>query len=264
MSFNPLFIEETDGFANEIITFTTQVDYKKIFKEELSEETKTDLYEEALHCYKLLSSTNFEDTTFISIQLTSELRKVSDMNVEIELFMTKFTTQPHQIGFQVYIKNTGTSDPVQSFSLRTDTTTEYTFVNGLYNILFYIYIFMKDFRFNPLFNNFYHKDDLVSMTAIRSRRIRLFGDEDMICCTCLEKTIITTTCGHYLCLFCLTKLKNKVCPMCRNVLIAPTPEFVQLDLRQGTNNTSLSDRINEFIVNIAPRTENVEPEDRVE
>ena len=44
---------------------------------------------------------------------------------------------------------------------------------------------------------------------------------DTECCVCLEITDTKTSCGHYLCVQCFSKLYKNSCPMCRNENIGP-------------------------------------------
>ena len=98
-----------------------------------------------------------------------------------------------------------------------------------YNLLFYIYIFVNEFKFDSLFDHFYHKDDLELMKEIRLRNLRLFGNLDSECCVCTEKSITTTTCNHTLCNKCFSKLPAKICPMCRGNLDNEEQNFSNLN-----------------------------------
>jgi hypothetical protein len=96
--------------------------------------------------------------------------------------------------------------------------TETKIKNYIYNLLFYIHIFVNNFVFDSLFDHFYHKDDIEPMKNIRLRIIRLFGNQDSECCVCGENSITTTECNHILCNKCFSKLPSKTCPMCRSNL----------------------------------------------
>lgn len=245
----------TNGFINEILTYTSNVNYKQIY-ENLPDEIKVDLLDEAKACSKLLITDEDDDITvssYISIAYESELSAISEIPIEIELFIGKYKKAPHRVGFIVYVKNSCFSNRIQSFYLRIDDLSYETIINGLYNVLFYMYVVVREFKYNPLFHSIYHRDEIDEMIKIRLRRLRLFGNDDMKCPICMETTIVTTYCNHYLCQRCFAKLNNRICPICRELL----------DTHRHPNNNTHFGMINSMDGDIDNDSEDNEDENEV-
>lgn len=100
-----------------------------------------------------------------------------------------------------------------------DIVSENNFKNYIYNILFFCYLIVREYKYSPLFYNFYHKNDIIEMNNNRKRNIKLFGKNEE-CCICYDQTVNKTICDHSLCLRCLNKIpnNNKKCPLCRTFL----------------------------------------------
>ena len=99
-----------------------------------------------------------------------------------------------------------------------DINNENEFKKYLYNILFYAYIIVRDFKYHPMLRYLNHKDDIDSLIDIKQTFMRLYGDTNE-CSVCFEPTITLTICNHYLCQKCYSQLQEKICPSCRADLI---------------------------------------------
>ena len=63
-----------------------------------------------------------------------------------------------------------------------------------------------------------YKDNIESLLKIKNSFINLYGEINE-CSVCLDPTITTTICNHYLCQKCYSQLQEKICPSCREDLI---------------------------------------------
>ena len=202
-----------NGYLNELHGYVTTVNYSDVF-DNLPEEVKIDLYNET-EKYKTvfsnLGTTNISTSIFLDI-----VRNICEFDVDIELYIKKYNNFS-KMGFNVYIKNTVYPANLQSFyyiNFDVDKLDNY-----IYNTLFHIYIFIRHFKYSPLFNFFHHENDIQNMIEIRMRGLRLFGNlDDIDCSVCMEKTVGVTICKHILCQKCFSKLSTKICPMCRHDL----------------------------------------------
>jgi len=201
-----------NGYLIELQDYVTTVNYSDIF-ENIPEEIKIDLYNETEKYKNIFSKlgTNVSTSIFLDI-----VRNICDFDVDIELYMKKYNNFS-KIGFNVYIKNTVYPSNLQTFSYVNFDLVKLD--NYIYNTLFHIYIFIRHFKYSPLFNFFYHENDIQNMIEIRMRGLRLFGNlEDIDCSVCMEKTVGKTICKHILCQKCFSKLTIKICPVCRHDL----------------------------------------------
>ena len=208
-------------FLNEVRGYKREVDYNALF-DNLELEIKNDLLLESKRLLSIFTDSDsdygeFENVINISYFFES-IKEISGINIDIEFYYIRVNEDDKsktKIGFNVFLKDS------VNFVMQGLYFSEYDIddllMNYIYNILFYIYIFVHFFKYDSMFNNFYHEDDIIKMKEIKNRMIRLFGT-DHECCVCLEKTSLKTFCNHMLCNRCYYKLKTKVCPLCRTVL----------------------------------------------
>ena len=206
-------------YANELVGYKSTVNYGHEFSQ-LSGDILKDLNEEVDFYFDLLINGNLATAV---IDTTN--KHISNIRFEIDLYIYESSTNCSRIGFQVFMKDT--SYIIQHLSYIAPFNTKNfdlyprqidVFKEYIFNCLFYIYIFCRKFKFHPMLNFFYHSDDISYMSDIKLRRHRLFGDEDNECSVCFDSTVMTTTCNHSLCNSCFSKLKAKICPLCRTFL----------------------------------------------
>jgi hypothetical protein len=218
-----------NSFINEVKGYKSVVDYKKLY-EELSNDVKSDIDLETKRIYDIFSTSN---TCPINASFYFDnARNISDIQIDIEMYYMRYShnnCEYIKIGFNIYLKNS-ISYIMQCMSFyRNRNINENIAMNYINNLLFYIYIFVNEFKFDSLFDHFYHKDDLELMKDMRLRSLRLFGNLDSECCVCTEKSITTTTCNHILCNKCFSKLPVKICPMCRGNLDSEEQNYSNLN-----------------------------------
>lgn len=229
------FISLKHGFLNEINMYKSKVNYKQLF-EELSIEIKTDLFEEAKSCFDFF---NIDlEQNYNSVIALESSKKISSLSLDVEIFAQKYVLQNDdficKVGFTVGYDN----KLLQSVSyLNFNILDETIFLHHIFNVLFYLHIFFRDFKYNSMMKYFYHYEDLKNMITIKQRRNRLFGDDDNECCVCLEPTINKTQCEHFLCLICYSKLPTKSCPLCRKSLVDSTISDEENNNANIDNNT---------------------------
>jgi hypothetical protein len=205
-------------FINELKGYKSVVNYKKIY-EQLSDDIKKDIILETERIYNTIPV--HIETTNTSFYLDN-VRNISDMEIDVEIYFMKYAYNNCnyiKMGFNVYLKNSiNYIMQCMSFFNSNIENENNEIYNYIYNLLFYLYVFVNNFKFDSLFDHFYHKDDIELMKTIRLRSIRLFGNPDSECCVCIEKCITKTDCSHILCNKCFSKLSTKICPMCRSNL----------------------------------------------
>jgi hypothetical protein len=216
------FMKADVGFYNEIIGYKSVVDYNDEFQN-LNEQTKIDLQREVVFLYNYF--TNDSITTNSSIILDTNNRQICNLLFDIDLYIYETSPTTHRIGVQIFLRD-NTSYQLQHLAYIAPINLKnivlfnqiHIFKQYLYNILFYIHIFCQKFTYHPMLIYMYHQDDILIMGNIKFRRSRLFGDDDSICSVCLEQTVSKTPCNHDLCHSCFSRLKIKLCPLCRVVL----------------------------------------------
>ncbi len=98
------------------------------------------------------------------------------------------------------------------------------------NILFFILIICREFKYSPVLKYLCHQDDVDKLESIGKVHINLFGT-NLDCSVCLDNCIDKTVCKHPICLKCYSHLDKKICPICRKVLKSESIEtYVQLFL----------------------------------
>ena len=118
-----------------------------------------------------------------------------------------------------YVESSGMFEILQSlYLINCNFQDQHEFKKYLYNILFYGYILVKDFRYHPMLKYLNYKDDIEKLLKIKYSFIRLYGEVNE-CSVCLENTITKTVCGHSLCQKCYSQIQEKICPICRSELI---------------------------------------------
>lgn len=221
------FIKADHEFLHEIAGYTSIVDYNQEFSQ-LTDDILKDLKEEVDYYFNLFVNGNLPTAI---IDTTN--KSISSIHFDIDLYIYEISSTHSRIGFQVFMKETSlilqhlsyTAPFNKAFNLypqQMDTFKEY-----LLNCLFYIFIFCRKFRYHPMLTFFHHVDDIKTMADIKLRRHRLFGDEETECSVCFESTITLTTCNHSLCHSCYSKLRVKVCPLCRGTL--ESQYFITMD-----------------------------------
>lgn len=224
--------EETDDdyrlklsaeFYTEIVGYKSSVDLNREY-ESVSDQLKDDLKQEVDFYYEYFTS-NPNNSIIVDINN----RKISNLSFDIDLYIYFISSTFSRIGFQVFLKDN--SSPLQHCSYlvpfqvknlhQVKIIKEY-----LYNMLFIIHVFCFKFKYHPMLLYLYHEDDIEIMAEIKLRRNRLFGDISTECCVCMEQTIMSTNCNHNLCHSCYSKLKTKICPLCRSSL---DTHYVYLD-----------------------------------
>lgn len=207
-----------NGYIAELNCYKSVVDYSEYF-DNIPEEVKLDLDEETKKYYEVFSKLGVGTTYSLFLDI---VRPVAEFDIDIEITMRNYTNLS-KLGFTVFLKNSVYPVNLQSFYyLNIDFSKLH---NYIYNILFHIYIFIRHFKYSPLFNYLHNEKDIQNMIDIRMRGLRLFGNlENIDCIVCMEKTINMTVCKHTLCQKCFSKISPKVCPMCRHDL-----EYVEDD-----------------------------------
>ena len=222
------FLKLNAEFYSEIIGYKSVVDLRKEYKL-LSENLKDDLKQEVEFYYDYFSSTSNS-----SIIIDVNNRKISNLTFDIDMYIYSISPNYSRIGFQVFLKDN--SSPLQNcsymvpFYLKNEKHMQFI-KSYLYNILFIIHVFCFKFKYHPMLMYLYHEDDIESMATIKLRRNRLFGDTSTECCVCMEQTVMITSCNHNLCHICYSKLKIKICPLCRSVF---ETSYVYVDAIQPT------------------------------
>jgi len=221
-----------DGLLCEFKIYNSKIDFESLF-DELVEEVKNDiLYLTELYYNFFKEELCIENTTSVSITLNS-VKKIDKIPIKAHISVSKNfkyinilngnQSETSKISVNICLPSyeyvCGTFEMLQSiYLINFDLEDEYVFKKYLYNILFYSYIIIKDFRYHPLLKYLNHKDDIEKLLEIKNSFIRLYGEINE-CSVCLESTITSTICNHYLCQKCYSQLNDKVCPSCRTELI---------------------------------------------
>ena len=221
-----------DSILTEFKVYTSNIDYEKIFCE-VPNDIHKDIFDLTNLYYDFFETElKVENTASISVILNST-KKIDKIPVKAHLVILKnlkyVDTQTgeqkitNKISVNVclhpYEHVSNNFEVLQNiFLLDFDIDNEPEFKKYLYNIIFYAYIIFKDFKYHPMLKYLNHKDEIDSIVKLKTSFIRLFGESDD-CSVCLEQTIYTTTCNHYLCQKCFSQLREKICPSCRTDLI---------------------------------------------
>lgn len=216
------YIKADVGFYNEIIGYSSVVNYELEYQN-LSEQTRLDLKREVGFLYRYFTEDPI--TTSSSIILDTNNKQICNLLFDIDLYIYETSPIIHRIGMQIYLRENASYQlqhlaylaPINLKNLIIYNQVK-LFKQYLYNILFHIHIFCRKFVYHPMLAYMYHEDDIMTMGDIKFRRSRLFGDDECVCSVCLDQTIMKTPCNHYLCHSCFSRLKVKVCPLCRVVL----------------------------------------------
>lgn len=222
---------------NEFKGYKTVVDYEEYFNN-LSRDVKKDLEFLSEYHYNDYKKNDINNLLTITSKIPS-VKKIDDMPIEINLYLIKDCKKnifsddiTNKIGINVCLSakeyiSEDVSDLLQNiYLLDCNIDDKEIFKNYIYNILFYAYMITQYFEYHPLLKYLYHKDDISYLVNIRQTYIRLFGEEDLSCSVCLEKTITKTNCNHYICQKCFCLLEKKKCPLCRKELINNNYRFI--------------------------------------
>lgn len=221
-----------DGILYEFKIYNSKIDFEPLFNE-LLEEVKNDiLYLTELYFNFFKDELSIENTTSVSISLNS-VKKIDKIPIKAHISVSKNfkyinilngnQSETSKISVNICLPSyeyvSGTFEMLQSiYLINLDLEDEYVFKKYLYNILFYSYIIIRDFRYHPMLKYLNYKDDIKKLLEIKNSFIRLYGEINE-CSVCLDPTITSTICNHYLCQKCYSQLNDKVCPSCRAELI---------------------------------------------
>ena len=204
---------------NELKEYYEPLDIENIFNN-LSEDIKNDLVLVTNALYNAFSK-KLKNLKQYSLTLDG-LESIDGFNCYIQIYVNNLQPELNsKIGLSVNNNSDYSNFDTFQNIIYTDLNVncENNFKNHIYNILFFSHLIIKEYKYSPLFYNFYHKNDIIEMNNIRKRNIKLFGKYEE-CCVCYDQTVKKTICNHSLCLRCLNKIpiNNKTCPMCRAFL----------------------------------------------
>jgi len=215
------------GSLNEF-KYDSVVNYEQIFNN-ISDDVKNDLILVSNYYYSFLID-ELKKRNNVSTPINS-IKKIDNMPVKIYLYVITNYKEYHNdeeivklgVNISLLMKdhiNKYEYDLLQNiYILNCNINNENCFKNYIYNILFYTHIIMKEFHYHPLLYYIHHKDDIDNIVNLKLSFIRLFGNKNIECSVCYEKTITKTACNHYLCQKCFCSLIEKICPLCRENLI---------------------------------------------
>lgn len=218
---------KTDNIINETKLYKSKVDYEKIFIE-LSEEVKSYLIILTNYLYIYFNET-LKNTNNSALNVDC-VKKIDNIPINLYFYIIKnfkdYITGNEivKIGFNISIPshesiNKTYYDIFQNvFILNVNIEDENIFKNYIYNICFYCYIVLRDFRYDPMLTYLNHYEDISELLILKSALINLFGTK-YDCSVCMEQTITKTECNHPLCQKCFSSLEQKICPICRNELV---------------------------------------------
>ena len=199
-----------DGMLYEFKIYEHKINFERLFNE-LTEEVKKDiLYLTELHFNFFKEELSVENTHSISITLNS-VKKLDKIPIKAHISVTKkfkyinILTGSHlettkisvNICLPSYEYVSGTFEMLQSiYLIDFDLEDQNVFKKYLYNILFYSYIIIRDFKYHPLLKFLNHKDHIENLLEIKNCFNRLYGETNE-CSVCFEPTITSTICNHY-------------------------------------------------------------------
>ena len=216
-----------NGLLKESKLYSTKVDYETIF-DNLEENVVDNLSKLTDYYYEYIK-TQLDTLKTITIPIYLD-KKIDNIPVKLYIYINtdykEFinNSQPTvKIGVNVSLPSkeyisSDYFDVVQNIHiLHCDIDNVEIFKNYVYNTLFYGYIILNEFSFNPMLKFLNHDEDIEDLVEISTAHIKLFGDENE-CCVCNEETITKTKCNHGICQQCYSSLDKKICPMCRKNL----------------------------------------------
>jgi hypothetical protein len=218
---------KTDYMINETKLYKTVVDYEKLFLD-LDEDTVESLTTLTTYLYTYFNATiKYSNNSTINIDC---VKKIDNIPVKLYFYIIKnykdytTNTEINKLGFNISIPSSDhinklDYDILQNFFLlNININDETIFKNYIYNICFYCYIVMRDFKYHPMLTYLNHYEDIKELVIIKSALVNLFGEKHD-CSVCYEQTILKTECNHALCQKCFSSLEQKTCPICRNELV---------------------------------------------
>ena len=140
-------------FLCEISSYKSIVDYKNEFNL-LDDSIKKDLYDESLLLYQYFEN-EFHDGNINCNVIIDCMKKINDLPIETDIFATKIALRNndiiYKIGFSVY----NSTKVIQNvLLLNVNFTTKNEFINNIFNLLFYLHIFVRDFRYDSILKYF--------------------------------------------------------------------------------------------------------------
>lgn len=224
-----------NNIINESKIYKTCVDYEELFNS-LTPEIKDELDKLTEYYFNYFSSID-SNTIIISTEI-KHIKKIDGLPTTIYFYLIKeykeYINLPDvtvKLGINVALKNKDYIDDeymLQNiYLLHCDISNAEMFKNYVYNILFYTYIIVRDFRYSPMLKHLNHIQDIPNLLDIAYLHISLFGEnmEEYKCSVCLDNTITKTFCNHVLCQKCYSKLTKKQCPICRKILHTEDVDF---------------------------------------
>jgi hypothetical protein len=229
---------EADYIVKETKLYTSKVDYEKLFID-LPDDVKDSLLTLTNYLYSFFSETlKNNNTSTIHVNC---VKKIDNIPIKLYFYIIKNFKQyltgneTIKLGFNISIPshehvNKLDYDIFQNiFILNVNIEDPNIFKNYIYNICFYCYIVLRDFRFNPMLNYLNHSEDIDELLLIKNALINLFGNK-YECTVCMEQTITKTECNHPLCQKCFSSLEQKTCPICRNELVDENDYDIGIDI----------------------------------
>lgn len=215
-----------DYMIKESELYDTKVNYEKIFMN-LTDDIKNYLNNFTDYLYKYFKEI-LKNNEICTLGIDC-VKKIDNIPIKLHFYIIKnfkrynMENNTIKLGFNICISesehiNKLNYDLFQDlYILNVDIKNENIFKNYIYNICFYCYIVMKDFKYNPLLTYLNHSEDINDLINLKKVLINLFG-EKLDCSVCMEQTLTTTECNHSLCQKCFCSLQKKICPICRTNL----------------------------------------------
>lgn len=230
---NYTYLNVDDGLILENKLFKSNVNYELLFNN-LDDKIKYNIEILTLYYYEYFKNklTEFESSTLF-IDTT---KKIDDIPIKIKFYVVKHCIEyPMQcknskIGIIISLPYMESVNPAIYYILQNLHFTDFQickeeeFKNVIYNCLFYCHIILRDFKYHPMLKSLNHFDDLNELVNIQTSLVNLFDNKND-CCVCLDQTISISTCNHPLCQKCFSKLKIKICPICRKILSDELNEY---------------------------------------
>jgi len=226
------------GILKEFIIYKSSIDYEDIFNN-LPNDTADELDALTEYYFDYLFR-EIQNINVISTRIHS-ITHIDGLPVIANLYITKNFRQYlsivpiiNKIGINISLPIKDcimkkSSESLQHiYIMNFDIENEDNFKNYIYNILFYTYIIIHDFKYNPLLKYLNHKNEINDLVKLQLLHLKLFNIVNE-CSVCFESTITKTICNHVICQKCYCSLNSKICPICRKVLHTDIEdiEFIQ-------------------------------------
>ena len=236
----PINFLEPSYMSNEYKIYTSNIDYEKKFIEmDIHEKEELEILAE-LYANNILDEHEYHNSSSYTIPHTYFQ---DDLPVFFKLYTSKQilylnNRESHKLRIGLNVHMLGKNYVNEDYMLYTIyysncSSSMEEFKNYIANILFFVSIICKEFKYSSLLKYLCHEDEKDKLESISKVHINLFG-ETLECSVCMDNCIEKTICNHPICLKCYAKLEKKTCPICRKLLKSETLEsYVQFFL---TNN----------------------------